>query len=342
VANSPAAADALIRTRDGIAGSWAPPTANPAALALEDPNNLERWEPWVRASVFDFELVSKLGFRRVGNAMQLRHLSWPTTGWAASYKPFVSISRPSVAQFKQYLVFLDRYADLRGDRGSEILTQMGGAATFLSAIPFLRSDRTRFTLELIAAVVRLANFTEMRFKQALAARRPMEYAPQVQPMILTPSHGSFPSGHATETFASASVLARLLRASGTPPYADPSWHDQMMRLASRVAINRTVAGVHFPADSAAGCCLGLALGAYVWRRCTGGTTYDSFAFNGGLYPLVSAGLAPPLDGDFYWEDVETTMFGAGTAPYIQKTGPQPLQPNPILAWLWAKARAEWS
>ena len=50
---------------------------------------------------------------------------------------------------------------------------------------------------------------------------------------------------------------------------------QLMRLASRVAINRTVAGVHFPADSAAGCFLGLALGQYFWRRCTAGvaTTY---------------------------------------------------------------------
>jgi hypothetical protein len=161
-------------------------------------------------------------------------------------------------------------------------------------------------------------------------------------MILTPSHGSFPSGHSTETFVSASVLTRLLRASGTQPYADPSWHDQMMRLASRVAINRTVAGVHFPADSAAGCCLGLALGYYFWRRCTGGTTYDSFAFHGGSFPLVSANQAPPLDGDFYWEEIERTMFGAGTAPYIQRTGAQPLQPSPILAWLWGKARAEWS
>jgi membrane-associated phospholipid phosphatase len=296
----------------------------------------------VRASIFDFELLSKLGFRRVGSAMQVRHLRWPTTGWSAAYKPFVTISRPSVAQFKEYLVFLDRYADLRGDRASEILTQMGGALTFLSAIPFIHPSRTPFTLELIAAALRLANFTEMRFKQALAARRPNEYAPQVQPMILTPSHGSFPSGHATETFVSASVLARLVRASGTQPYADASWRDQLMRLASRVAINRTVAGVHFPVDSAAGCLLGLALGQYLWRRCTGGATYDSFEFNGANYPLPSAALAPPLDGDFYWEEIDRTMFGTGAAPYIHRTGPQALDPNPILRWLWDKAKGEWT
>ena len=64
-------------------------------------------------------------------------------------------------------------------------------------------------------MLRLANYVEMRLKQALASRRPNEYSPQVQPMILTPSHGSFPSGHATETFVSAIVLRRLLQASGT-------------------------------------------------------------------------------------------------------------------------------
>ena len=254
------------------------------------------------------------------------------------------MTRPSAARFAQFLVFLDTYADLRSDRAPEIMTQMGGALTFLSAIPFIHPSRTPWTLELLAAALRLANFTEMRFKHALASRRPNEYSPQVQPMILTPSHSSFPSGHATETFMSAYVVWRLLRASGLAPYTGANsqkWFDQLMRLASRVAINRTVAGVHFPVDSAAGCFLGLKLGEHFFLRCTAGaaTTYRPFRFNGVAYPF---GGAVPLDGDFYWEEIWRSLNGLPGAPYVIPDGAlMPIQQNPLLNWLWRKAVGEW-
>jgi membrane-associated phospholipid phosphatase len=292
--------------------------------------------------VFDVELVSYLGFQQIGQVMHLRHRNWGA-GWAANYRPLATMTRPTPVQFRRLLVFLDRYADLRGDREAEILTQMGGAVTFLSAIPFLHPERTRYTLELIAAVLRLANFVEMRFKQALASRRPNEYSPQVQPIILTPSHSTFPSGHATEAFTAAYVLTALLAASPTVPYNDPSWRLQLMRLASRVAINRTIAGVHFPVDSAAGCFLGLALGQYFVARATGAANYGSFEFHSNLYPLPGGAAIPPLDGDFYWDDIDDRMRGVGgLAPYVIVRPVQPMQPNPILAWLWQQALAEWT
>ena len=94
---------------------------------------------------------------------------------------------------------------------------MSGARAFLSSIPFLHPDRTKWTLELLDTVFRLANFVEMRFKHALACRRPIEYSPQIQPIILTPSHGALPSGHATEAFAVGLCLWTLLRASEPCP-----------------------------------------------------------------------------------------------------------------------------
>ena len=183
----------------------------------------------------------------------------------------------------QQIVFLDRYADLRGDRATEIMTQMGGAVAYLGSIAYLSPSRTPYTLELLAAAIRLANYVEQRFKHALACRRPIEYSPQVQPIILTPGHGSFPSGHATETFISALVLLRLLQASPVPPYNVPAdqqrYASELMQLASRVAINRTVAGVHFPVDSSAGELLGLTLGQYFFNRCTAAANYDAYAFD---------------------------------------------------------------
>ena len=43
--------------------------------------------------------------------------------------------------------------------------------------------------------------------------------------------------------------------------------EQLMRQAARVAINRTVAGVHFPVDSTAGRVLGVTLAEYFIARC---------------------------------------------------------------------------
>ena len=61
-----------------------------------------------------------------------------------------------------------------------------------------------------------------------------------------------------------------------------------MRQAARIAINRTVAGVHFPADSAAGAVLGLTLGQYLVKRCTSAAdaqTYTAWKFDGTRYPI---------------------------------------------------------
>ena len=53
---------------------------------------------------------------------------------------------------------MNSYADLRPDRATEIMTQMSGGLAFMSAIPFLHPARTPYTLELMAATQRLANF----------------------------------------------------------------------------------------------------------------------------------------------------------------------------------------
>ena len=43
-------------------------------------------------------------------------------------------------------------------------------------------------------------------KHALAVRRPDQLDGRILPMIPTPGHGAFPSAHATEAYAVATVL----------------------------------------------------------------------------------------------------------------------------------------
>jgi len=257
------------------------------------------------------------------------------TAPTATCHPLIRMARPTEAIFHRQVELVVNYADLRADRLTEVLAQADGPTAFLASVAYLAPNRSRWTLELLGAIFRLAQFVEFRLKHALACRRPNEYSPQIQPMILTPEHGSFPSGHATETFAMAIVLIELLRASPVSVYQQKIYAVQFLRLAARVAINRQVAGVHFPVDSAAGAFLGLTLGAYFCRRSNNARQYDAWVFDGRRYPD---------NADFNWTEWYDTNAGRQTAP-AYASGPQSNalgSASPILNWLWKKALAEWS
>ena len=156
--------------------------------------------------LFDFELVSRLGFsadaapRRGGvraGAVARTVTVWHLEGGAArgcNYRPLIRFDRPPEAVFRQQLQFLSSYADLRPDRAAEIVTQAGSVVPFFASIGFLRPDAKRWTMELLEVVLQLARYVEQRVKHGLACRRPNEYSSQVQPIILTPGHGSLPVG----------------------------------------------------------------------------------------------------------------------------------------------------
>ena len=103
-----------------------------------------------------------------------------------------------------------------------------------------------------------------------------------------------------------------------------------MRQAARIAINRTVAGVHFPADSAAGAVLGLTLGQYLVNRANGtATNYRAAEFDGAAYPD---------NEDFNWSDLfDVTATTPGidfTTPYVNNMGLAPAGSGSIgRAWL---------
>ena len=106
-----------------------------------------------------------------------------------------------------------------------------------------------------------------------------------------------------------------------------------------MAINRHVAGVHFPIDSAAGAMIGLTLAGYLVQRFQQKRTFRAWSFNGQHYPETR---------DFHWSDwydvsaAEQTAPNANAANVIQDNDPDPLgEPSPILDWLWKKALAEW-
>ena len=93
------------------------------------------------------------------------------------------------------------------------------------------------------------------------------------------------------------------RASGLRPYADTGWEEQLIRVANRIAVNRTIAGVHFPVDSAAGAVIGMTLGTYLAQRCqvpatpsTATLPYDAYTFVGPSFPDSGGPMADEVSG----------------------------------------------
>jgi len=153
----------------------------------------------------------------------------------------------------------------------------------------------------------------------------------VQPLILTPEHGSLPSGHSTETHMVARILWELR--GGTP---GDLLGLELMRQANRIAVNRTVAGVHFPVDSAAGQLLGLTLARYFMRRATGSGVFHPWEFNGAVYP-------GPQDFDCTIHyDTNLGKQVNGGRPWLKQLPGVPPAKAPLLNWLWYESTLEWA
>jgi membrane-associated phospholipid phosphatase len=150
---------------------------------------------------------------------------------------------------------------LRGERMNEILAQVTVPFAFFAMVLNLQPGRHRFTYELMSAALQLSGSAVMQFKHHFAVRRPADRSPLVQPVLLTPNHGSFPAGHATQCNLLAYILKELV---GNRLGGDVV--DQLFQLAARVGENRVIAGVHYDADITAGAILGKALAEYFLRK----------------------------------------------------------------------------
>ena len=108
-----------------------------------------------------------------------------------------------------------------------------------------------------------------------------------------------------------------------------------MRMAERIAVNRTVAGVHFPVDSAAGMVLARTLAEFFLARFAGQDVFGR-SFDGRRFA-----------GDFryepIWEQSDVTSTGQSNAmlPICRFDNAWNVPVSPLLRHLWQQAQAEW-
>jgi membrane-associated phospholipid phosphatase len=306
-----------------------------AEPAFDKPGNLHLWADGPRIQACFTELVEGLLFKTRNGTKEAVLEFANLQANNIQRKSLASLRAPSKAQFKKQLDLVAAYADLRGDRALEVLAQTSLSAGFWSAIVGLTAHRHKKTLLLLDVMFMLCVHVEMRFKHIFASLRPVALSPQIQPMIETPGHGSWPSGHATESFAVAVLLEALLHAAttGDAKSNGSASREQLQRLAARIATNRVVAGVHFPVDSACGRLLGTALAEFLVARATGGRVhergFDGRLFEGPNGEALDFSLHQSMDharGNAYTRSSSTTSVGQA----------------PLLAWLWEEALKEWA
>ncbi len=141
------------------------------------------------------------------------------------------------------------------------------AWAFVCALGMHRANAEAFTFtgEVLRVVNDVVAAPVYALKHRLNVKRPNQVDPTVETWLPTPTHASYPSGHATFAHAAAVVLSALCGVQEA---------DALTRLADAVAQRRELAGLHTHLDSDEGRRLGTALGRHLVRQAASGASAD--------------------------------------------------------------------
>jgi hypothetical protein len=145
-------------------------------------------------------------------------------------------------------------------------------------------------------------------------------------MIPTPGHASWPCGHATEAYLTCALLQALLPRGA-------KYREQLERLAARISVNRTIAGLHYQIDNAVGRLLGTALADYMVARCKTGAKINERGFDGRKFQDANGNVID-FDPRVSMEDNQSGYY-----ELLPATGT--VAASPLLQFMWKKAADEW-
>jgi hypothetical protein len=289
-----------------VAPTWqaGPPTAQ--ALALPAPVSgqdvLMRYDTELRCQLIAQDILDSLTLATTANQSVAR-----STG-----RVIYSLDKPSPNMRLAELGDVKQAAFQRKDQLLELLAQAGSAPRFLQAPIAMAADQQPFTFEVMQVIALVVTAAIHPIKHQFRIGRPVAMDAKLIPVIETPPHFSFPSGHATFSYAVAEFLPALLSGRSAS-----NARDSLLGVAELIADNRVVAGVHFPMDSMAGEVMGRGLGA--WLIGLGGGDPVNAQF---------PELAFTVSGNAAVREIKGTHTSAGSSPMWQ--------------WLVHRAFQEWA
>jgi acid phosphatase (class A) len=152
------------------------------------------------------------------------------------------LQREKGAQLRRIL----ELSDERDKRYAEILDQHGaeGAIKYWLRMLEITPGGAPATHQLIRIARRVGEHVVMCLKEQYQQARPSQVCPAIMPLIEVPAHPSFPAGHALQSHLISKCLEAAKRTRNQP--------QMLFHLSRRVALNRIIAGLHYPLDNEAG------------------------------------------------------------------------------------------
>lgn len=207
---------------DGVSGAVRKPGSALEQLTF---SNTMRLGDQFRTFLDDPARVIGVNEKRIGLPDFPANSSFRTEAELALLHEYVALRTPErVAQ-----ILAEREAD--GIKiGPEMIT------TYVSDPRYVQTGKV------ISQLLDEINPVVMRIKNKFNRVRAHKLDPTLATLIDVPEHGAYPSGHSTQAYAIAFLLTELA----------PERRAEFERDALRVAVNREIAGLHYPSDSAAG------------------------------------------------------------------------------------------
>jgi hypothetical protein len=149
-----------------------------------------------------------------------------------------TVGRPPTEPLQEEIRQLLADVYLRNARLPEIVAQSDDFSPYWANMLMVTPGSRPATWLMITTMMLVGTLVAMKYKNLHMHPRPVQVYPALMPVILTPGHPSFPSGHALQCELIADCVAR----------ANPALEQPARALAERIARNREIAGVHFPRD----------------------------------------------------------------------------------------------